>query len=663
MSIESHRKLEQVIPDAVQKWWDKWELRGLILISLVSHIILTILGDRRKWKPNILTKPLLWSAYMLADWVATVAMGVISSNLGDIYNKGEHPKNVDPQLLAFWATFFLIHRGGPDTITAYSLEDNELWLRQFISLLSQTTLTVYVIVLSWEGNWLSHLTIPMLIVGIIKYGERTWSLYCGSIKYLRDSFLRSSDYSVRREQQELVSDFFVTKEQRRGFFRAINIFISLFVDMVLSPSDIIGDREAFQPGFDFSKWKIVDFELKLMYDVFYSKTFANYGIRGLISRFINLTTSIVVLVFYTNLSEMREYLDVDHIITYLLVIGALLEDIYAFMLVLSSEWTVVYLEFMFPDPNKHLNFVSNCQFFCCLGWYCCFRQLSDLVRYITPNEVVPAEIFIRQSNLLNLISNKSSNIKGNFFLVNKLEELTSVREYCVSSNDLQKVVYRRFFDKSKEATQSNPSSNLAYMNLLLEKNVPIFVRELELHRTIITWHVVTDMLYYYEDDSGSKSDKRKNCKVMSDYMFYLLVKQRQMLPVGAGLITLQDTITEAKNIIAVPQDNLAQMSRTLLQHDTTRARDEVSDMQNTSVLLHACAVAKQLLAEENRQLTWKFVEDLWIEIMCYASAQCRVDRHAHHLRRGPEFVSHVWLLQAHLGLFDQFQITPRQASV
>nr|KYP43565.1 hypothetical protein KK1_034992 [Cajanus cajan] len=108
-------------------------------------------------------------------------MGVISSNLGDYYHKGEKSKNVDPHLLAFWAPFFLIHHGGPDTITTYSLEDNELWLRHFVGLLSQTTLTVYIIILSWDGNWLSHLTIPMLIVGIIKYGERTWSLYCGSV--------------------------------------------------------------------------------------------------------------------------------------------------------------------------------------------------------------------------------------------------------------------------------------------------------------------------------------------------------------------------------------------------------------------------------------------------------------------------------------------------
>ncbi|TKY63419.1 hypothetical protein E2542_SST13291 [Spatholobus suberectus] len=85
-------------------------------------------------------------------------------------------------------------------------------------------------------------------------------------------------------------------------------------------------------------------------------------------------------------------------------------------------------------------------------------------------------------------------------------------------------------------------------------------------------------------------------------------------------------------------------------------------MQSTSVLFHACAVAKQLIAEEYKYPTWQFAEELWVEIMSYAGAQCRVDMHAHQLRRGPEFLSHVWLLQAHFGLLDQFQITARQAT-
>ncbi|TKY63304.1 hypothetical protein E2542_SST13175 [Spatholobus suberectus] len=599
MSI-GHRRLVQVIPDSMQEWWDKWELRGLILLSLVSLIILTLLGDRRKYKPNILTRPLLWSAYLVADWVAAVAMGVISSNLGDYYNKGEQPKNVNPQLLAFWAPFFLMHLGGPDTITAYALEDNELWLRHFVGLLSQTALTVYVIILSWKGI-LSF--VQLIIQGKVN-----------------------------------------GKTKRPGLFsRPIYIFVSLFVDLVLSPSVITQDRRQHQ-DVRYFVWSGLNLELHLMYDVFYTKAFANYGFLGLTSRLITLITTSVVLVIYANLSEKKEHLVMDHIITYLLLVGALIGEIYAVILVAFSQWTTFHFE------KKGLSVSEYCIHQACILCWKIVRGIS-----------------FGQSNFFNLICNKNLNKKSNFFPASKFEELPSV-SHCLISNDLQNVIRRHLCDESKAGTQSNPSGAPGYRNLLLEKNVPIFTSELEFHRTIITWHIATDLFYYSDAESSVElAQARKNCKEMSDYMFYLLVKQRHMLPVGAGLLTLCDTVNEAreffKDVKVVPQpDNLAETSRKLLQHDPATARDEASETPSTSVLFHACAVAKQLIAGENRHLTWKFVEELWIEIMSYAGAQCRVDMHAHQLRRGPEFLSLVWLLQAHLGLLDQFQITPRQTT-
>ncbi|KAH7565733.1 hypothetical protein JRO89_XS08G0007200 [Xanthoceras sorbifolium] len=71
---------------------------------------------------------------MSADWVATVVLGnLTSSQLGD----RDQNKNI---LQAFWALFLLLHLGGPDTITAYALEDNELWLRHSFGLLVQVGL-------------------------------------------------------------------------------------------------------------------------------------------------------------------------------------------------------------------------------------------------------------------------------------------------------------------------------------------------------------------------------------------------------------------------------------------------------------------------------------------------------------------------------------------
>jgi len=71
------------------------------------------------------------------------------------------------------------------------------------------------------------------------------------------------------------------------------------------------------------------------------------------SRFITLTTTIVVFVSYANLSEDKDHLVVDHIVTYPLLIEALMVEIYAFILVVSFRWTTHY--FAIKGPGAFCN--------------------------------------------------------------------------------------------------------------------------------------------------------------------------------------------------------------------------------------------------------------------------------------------------------------------
>ena len=68
----------------------------------------------------------------------------------------------------------LLHLGGQDTITAYAVQDNDLWLRHLLRLLAQSGVVIYVLRTSWKGNWLSILCILMFLAGVIKYAERIW---------------------------------------------------------------------------------------------------------------------------------------------------------------------------------------------------------------------------------------------------------------------------------------------------------------------------------------------------------------------------------------------------------------------------------------------------------------------------------------------------------
>ena len=146
-------------------WWfsEAWHSRSFWYCSLPSENARL----NKQWSS-------ICVSYLLADWAASFAVGHISSGSKDsndpcdkkdfvtsvahfffssgnakVSSCGNDKQEValsinSTDLLAFWVPFLLVHRGGPDTITAFALEDNELWLRHLFSLEFQLGVTLYV---------------------------------------------------------------------------------------------------------------------------------------------------------------------------------------------------------------------------------------------------------------------------------------------------------------------------------------------------------------------------------------------------------------------------------------------------------------------------------------------------------------------------------------
>lgn len=126
--------------DSLVATWNEWEIRMLVLTSLALQVFLLFSAGIRKRNVSAVLSLLLWLAYLLADSIAIYALGYLSQT--------RVPKGVDPHsferthcIQAFWAPFLLLHLGGQDTITAFSTEDNELWKRHLLSLITQVRRT------------------------------------------------------------------------------------------------------------------------------------------------------------------------------------------------------------------------------------------------------------------------------------------------------------------------------------------------------------------------------------------------------------------------------------------------------------------------------------------------------------------------------------------
>ncbi|KAK7333522.1 hypothetical protein VNO80_30297 [Phaseolus coccineus] len=154
------------------------------------QIILIFAAPFRKRSRNTLLVSLLWITYLVADVTADFCVGLISNKYGD---KDNAVSTIDDYLRAFWTPFLLLHLGGPDTITAFSLEDNELWLRHMLGLMVQVCLTGYVFLLTLPENTLWIPTALVFMAGVIKFAERTRSLQLASLSNFRQSMVNNPD--------------------------------------------------------------------------------------------------------------------------------------------------------------------------------------------------------------------------------------------------------------------------------------------------------------------------------------------------------------------------------------------------------------------------------------------------------------------------------------
>ncbi|XP_034569729.2 uncharacterized protein [Setaria viridis] len=169
-------------------WWEESQLRFLVLCSLFLQYFLFISAILRKYNIPSWLRFFTWLAYIGGDAIAIYA-------LATLFNR--HKEGCAPQIAkdksssrieVVWAPILLMHLGGQDGITAYNIEDNELWRRHVLTALSQVTVAIYVFWKSWtspsEETILWKTTLLVFAPEILKCFEKPWALKNASITSL-----------------------------------------------------------------------------------------------------------------------------------------------------------------------------------------------------------------------------------------------------------------------------------------------------------------------------------------------------------------------------------------------------------------------------------------------------------------------------------------------
>ncbi|KAF9613241.1 hypothetical protein IFM89_006342 [Coptis chinensis] len=336
------------IPKRVKMIWGDWSIRLFILLSLFSQIVLVLLAPLRKKKQQNRIARFIWLVYLLADWVAIFTLGLLSNNQND----DSSGLNGRDDLLALWAPFLLLHLGGPDTITAFALEDNELWLRHLIGLIYQLIPAGYVFIRSFPTNTLLVPTIFIFPVGIVKYVERTLSLYGASFDALNTECMnpmRGSGLKIFRFGQDFVDvngqgweDQVTSTKILQYAYYLFHNFKGIVADHMLNLFHLIKSREVFLMWSANDAFKVIEIELSFLYEMLYTKAVVVHSRVGYVFRFICFIFITIALCDFFFLKK-HKFHESDIKITYTLLIGAVSLEATGLFNLIFSDWSVIHL--------------------------------------------------------------------------------------------------------------------------------------------------------------------------------------------------------------------------------------------------------------------------------------------------------------------------------
>ncbi|KAL6853488.1 hypothetical protein ACP4OV_019517 [Aristida adscensionis] len=677
----------QAASNSMQLWlavWNEWEIRMLVLTSLALQVFLLFFAGIRKRNVSAVLSLLLWLAYLLADSIAIYALGYLSQT--------RLPKGVDPQIFrnthriqAFWAPFLLLHLGGQDTITAFSIEDNELWKRHLLSLISQVALAVYVFTKSRPSVEILAPSVLMFLSGIVKYGERTWALKCASMDNLRGSMVTTPDpgpsyakfmeeYRFTREAG-LQAEIVIEPERRAEVAagddipeesvpyaavitdagRFFAIFKRLFVNLILSFQDRTRSQATFLRLTPEKAYKVIEIELSLMYDTLHSKAAVIHTWHGRLSRCLTLLSTATACLLF-NLLDKGKHQSCDRVdvrITNVLFVGALCLEVYAIGMMLVSYWTYSALQ------------GCNCP------------SLSNLIfrsiQYFRPESREKWSNLMAQYNLISFcVLDKPT-------MITKVVSLLGLKghwdnwlyvRYVDVSSELKVLLFRELKDKTVSIVDaesyrkfSNHRGQWALQCKGYYKELGWSI-EVEFDESILLWHIATDLCFHSGDSDGDGGDAKiaqhvEISRAISNYMLFLLVARPFMLTAGIGQIRFGDTCAEAKNFFAPemarPEPDERAAARMVLDVNAEIAPRDVKGDRSKSVLFDACRLAMSLL-ELQPHKRWRVIRVVWVEMLCYAANKCRSNFHAKQLSNGGELLTVVWFLMAHLGVGEQYRI-------
>ncbi|KAM3223265.1 hypothetical protein ACQJBY_056921 [Aegilops geniculata] len=685
------------VSGAVQ-WWEESQLRILVIASLVIQYILLFGSVARKYPIRSWFRPIIWLAYLGSDAIAIYA-------LATLFNRHRKPQQEDGHggssiLEVLWAPILLIHLGGQDGITAYNIEDNELWPPHILTLVSQVTVAIYVFCKSWPSNdwrlyaktkydWmLLNAANFLFTIGIFKCFVKPWALNRASINSLVSSGdpIRRSIHThklkidpledfIDKATRPIGANEYLLTSATTVDFTPYELFVDLASPSVVHRIRVLLSFSTLDGNHAYCKlqhWLSNTFLLlytreKVFSVVSLGQVFSLFASRNYFELwaqlartsfyYLHLLLSYIPAMACLHYRNREVYSQDDVRITYTLL------------------YCTAALEVLGPVLTNMTRDTEEC----------CQRS-TDMVSTYEPIY----HDMVSQYNIVGLLvrnrkHSKMMRVVGFLRCADFLQQHWHMKS-CSSSLSITKLVlqyvkdgwkhhikdvssYRKFNDNRGQFTLGHEG---CYEDLGWSLDGAF-------DESVLLWHLATDFCYYdtvvsrshhgllCTQDScphayacpawceGSGHHKRAiQCREISNYMMYLLFVNPEMLLAGTRRNLFTSAYSELKGIIirgdkqTHKEIELTQMIIAAVDGGGSPPPDGTQQQQG-GIIRDAWSIAK-VLSNLPEEKMWDVIEGVWVEMLCFSAARCRGYLHAKGLATGVEYLTYVWLLLYYMGM-------------
>ncbi|CAD6246651.1 unnamed protein product [Miscanthus lutarioriparius] len=534
---------------------------------------------------------LIWLAYLGVDALAIYALATlfnrqrkaqqepVSCSRGDV--------NESRDLEVLWAPILLIHLGGPVNISAYNIEDNELWRRHILTAVSQRA--------SFNS-----------IVTTFRPAPRTKTAK-------REVELEGYVQEARSFVQQNKNPPALDSDSRSPHKKQLSVPDKLFVDYAYVYDDRLTTLKSFWLLDEKTTYDAIYEGLSETFNLIYSKedqvddknrTTPCWGnfFSGLIM-LLNLLLPIVPICLFHS-SHKNAYRGTDIKVTFILLY-------ITYFLEISSFLTFLYFEVGWSDGVAQHSLI---------GFLACNRRHARLMGI--------AEFFQCKGFLdtyFGLMSYHSS------------KDITMLVHEHVKAGWMSHIAdiesYWRFSDsRGQWALERNGREEI-----LLESIEKPF------DESIILWHVATDLCFHKKGTSGN-SQCARICRQISNYLMHLLFANPEMLLPGSRRNLFTVAYDELEAVLQGDDDLSLLDERGLTLKIISKAESAEGFIQDSWVL------AQELMRFGDDNKMWEVIKGVWIEMLCFCAGRCRGYLHAKSLGSGGEFLTYISLLMSHAGL-------------